>query len=120
VTPGFSRGPRDADVEDVKLPVVAEPFQSDPRFWRSVAASADALIMFVVALPVAWLVGPRIGVYLLLVPVALLVRAGRLGRESARASRSVVGASWRDAERQAVARAFVPVLLRPRHRRNPW
>jgi hypothetical protein len=99
------------------LPVVAEPFQTDPRFWQSVAASADALLLFVVAVPVAVVIGSVWSVIVLVAPVLLLVRAGLLGRASARDSRVVLGEGWRDAERQAVARVFVALLLRPRHRR---
>lgn len=101
---------------------VAEPFASDPLFWRSVAASADAAIALVLAIAAAVLLARTVGGPWQLLPfalaLALLGRAALRGAASTRASRTAFGADgreqWRDAERHAVARAFFPVLRRPR------
>src|SRR5262249_15635928 len=62
-------------------PRVAEPFAADPAFWRSVCASADALLLLVVAIAAAVVlrvVGVPAWVCVLpfAVPAVLLVRAG--------------------------------------------
>lgn len=98
---------------------VAEPFASDPAFWTSMTASVDAFLATVVAAAAA--VALRLsaaGAWILvpfLVAAALIARAGMLNARSSRASRGRFDdpRTWRDAERQAVAAAFVPVL---RHR----
>jgi fatty acid desaturase len=105
---------------------VSEPFASDPRFWRSVAASADAAAALVAATAMAILAALTFGaVWSVLpfpVPLVLLVRAGVTGVASARDSRAVFGPEarhgWRDAERHAVAHVFFPVLLRAFPRRS--
>jgi hypothetical protein len=101
---------------------VAEPFASDPRFWRSVAASADAAAALILAIAAAVLLALTVGgqweVLPFALPLAFLVRATLRGVASARGSREAFGTDgrkqWRDAERRAVAHAFLPVLRRPR------
>ena len=106
---------------------VAEPFRSDPDFWRSVCASADAVVLLAVAVAAAAalrLTGAATG--LVWVPFALpaifLVRAAVTGSRFHRGHvplPAVVATirgdqSWRDAERSAVAAAFRPALVRRR------
>jgi hypothetical protein len=121
---------------------VADPFRRDPAFWRAVFASADALVLIVLAGLASWLVG-RLGgsTVLLVVPFLLplifvgwaLVSSSRSSRASRvwfrrQASLDAVGkaaekaadakedglSTWRDAERQAVASVFVRALFRNR------
>lgn len=107
---------------------VAEPFRSDPQFWRSVCASADAVVLLGIAIAgsallrlagvgagLAWLpfAVPAIFLFLALVsgfrfhrghaPLPALVETVR-GEQS-----------WRDAERTAVAAVFGRALVRSRH-----
>lgn len=92
---------------------VAEPFASDVQFWMSVRASGDALVSLIIATVLTVTLGSAWAAAFV-VPAALLVRAGVTGRASARRSRAMFATrdEWRDAERQAVARAIVPALLR--------
>ena len=107
---------------------VAEPFRSDPDFWRSVCASADALVLLVVALAGAAVLGlVGAGPVLMWLPFALpmtfLVRAAVSGSRFHRAQEPLPQTvdtargeqSWRDAERSAVAAVFGRALLRRRH-----
>lgn len=101
---------------------VAEPFRSNDDFWSSLAASADALVTLAAAVAVGvvlaitgqrwWALAP------FAVPAGLAVRAALVGRASHRQSQGSFGdrREWRDAERHAVATAFVAVLWRPRRR----
>lgn len=100
---------RSADVE--------EPFHSDDRFWRSVAASLLALVTIIAATAVTAFVG-RWGVLVFVVPLALLVMAGRDARASTALSRPTfqTRADWRAAERRAVAAALVRGARRTRRR----
>jgi hypothetical protein len=99
---------------------VAEPFRSDPRFWRSVAASAGAAFALVLAVAVAVPLALTVGGLWCLVPFAVpavfLVRAALTGRASARANRAAFGSKseWREAERQAVVQAFRSAMTRRR------
>jgi hypothetical protein len=68
---------------------VAEPFRSDPQFWRSVCASADAVR------------GYRFHRGHAPLPARVDTVRGEL--------------SWRDAERTAVAAVFVRALMRRRN-----
>jgi hypothetical protein len=106
---------------------VAEPFRSDPEFWRSVCASADAVALLAVA--VAGAVALRLtgaGTVVAWLPFALpaifLVRAAvsrsrfHRGHEPLPAVLDTVQGelSWRDAERSAVAAVFGRALVRSR------
>lgn len=106
---------------------VAEPFRSDPDFWRSVCASADAVVLLAVAVVCAValrLAGARTGLVWLpfALPAIFLVRAAVSGSRFHRSHRPLpdtVGTvqgeqSWRDAERSAVAAAFGRALVRSR------
>ena len=105
---------------------VAEPFRSDPEFWRSVCSSADALLLLGVAAAGFALLG-RAGAGLawlpLVLPVIFLVRAAvssyRFHRGQAplpvRVDTVRGEQSWRDAERTAVAAVFGRALIRRRH-----
>jgi hypothetical protein len=99
--------------------VVDEPFRSDPAFWSGLAASAAALLGVVGAAAAAaalallgqaaWSVAP------FAVPACLVVRAGVLSRTATRHTRPVFPQrqAWREAERRAVATAFIALLRRP-------
>ena len=99
-----------------------EPFRSSTAFSRSVAASADALLLTVLATVVG--VALRLngaGVWTVALPFAGPVVLLGSALLAARAfHRGVVvesdgsGPSWRDQERQAVARVFGPALVRNR------
>lgn len=99
---------------------VAEPFRSDIDFWRSVAASADALLMLAAAAAVgAVLVLTNEAAWVLLpfaFPAGLMVRAGAVARISSRRNRGVFDdrRAWKQAERAAVAVVFFKVLRRRR------
>jgi hypothetical protein len=103
---------------------IPDPFRSDERFWRSVFASADALLSLSVAIVAAAVVALTVGGGWLAVPFALplmfVAIAARAGWGSSRTNRAAVAPdaeySWRDAERHAVARVFRHVLLRNRLR----
>jgi hypothetical protein len=107
---------------------VAEPFRSDPEFWRSVCASADAVMLLGAAVAGAaalLLTGaPAVLVWLpFALPVIFLVRAAVSGSRFHRGHEprpavvdTVQGErSWRDAERIAVAAVFGRALVRSRH-----
>ncbi len=113
-------------------PRVAEPFRSDPEFWRSVCASADAAVLLAVA--VAGAAALRLagaGTVLVWLPFAmpaiLLVRAAVSGSRFHRSHEplptvvdTVQGQqSWRDAERTAVAAVFGRALVRSRRGHQP-
>jgi len=110
---------------------VAEPFRSDPEFWRSLCASADAVALLAVAVACAALLRlTGAGTILVLVPFALpgifLVRAAASSSRFHRRHRPLPALvdtsqgeqSWRDAERTAVAAAFGRSLLRSRRMVN--
>lgn len=98
---------------------VDEPFRGDEQFWRSVAASMDALAALVVAVVVFALVG-GLSVVFFVAPVLLLVVAGVHGRASSAVTRPSYATrdEWRDAERRAVASAMRGALTRRRFRRS--
>lgn len=81
----------------------------------SVRSSGYALLLVVV---VSALVGfvDQVWAAAYVVPVALLARAGVTGWSSSRRNRPLFPnrAAWREAERRAVASAFLPALLRRR------
>ena len=91
---------------------VSEPFRSDRQFWRSLLASVGALVGLVAASIVFSLAG-AVAAAAYVVPVALLATAAMLARSSSAATRPQFSTreQWRDAEREAVARAL---LLRRR------
>jgi hypothetical protein len=97
---------------------VAEPFRSDREFWSSLAASSDAVISLVAAVAVG--VALRLiggGPWALLpfvVPAVFVVRAARASSSRRRREAFADQAAWRDAERAAVAAAFMHVARRPR------
>jgi len=106
---------------------VAEPFRSDADFWRSVCASADAVVLLVVAVfAAAALRFAGAGMVLVWLPFVLpavfLVRAAvssysfHVGHEPLPARVDTVQGeqSWRDAERMAVAAVFGRALVRDR------
>jgi hypothetical protein len=109
---------------------VAEPFRSDPQFWRSVCASADAVVLLGVAVAGSALLGLT-GVGLawlpLVLPVIFLVRAALAGHRFHRGQAPLPARvdtvrgeqSWRDAERMAVAAVFGRALMRRRHPTRP-
>jgi hypothetical protein len=92
-----------------------EPFAGNADFWRSVAASVDALLAVVVTAIVVVLAGP-IGAVVFALPVALLVRAAICGKRSERQTKPTFAdhAAWRRAERDAVASVFPKALIRKR------
>ena len=92
-----------------------EPFAGNADFWRSVAASVDALLTFVVAAVVTVLAGP-LGAVAFAVPLVLLVRAAVTGRRSEGQTRPTFADrnAWRLAERQAVGRVLGKALVRKR------
>ena len=105
---------------------VAEPFRSDPEFWRSVCASADAVVLLGVAVAgsaLLGLAGARLAWLPLVIPVVFLVRAAVSGYRFHRGHAPLPAVvdtvrgelSWRDAERTAVAAVFGRALLRSRH-----
>ena len=87
---------------------VAEPFRSDPDFWSSVSASADALLTMVLAaaaaIALALTVGPIWSPLPFIAPFALLIRAALSGRASARRSRESFAAGGRVAGGRAAGR----------------
>jgi hypothetical protein len=99
---------------------IDEPFRSDGEFWSGLAAITDALVSLAVAAIVAVvLTVAGTGAWALLpfaVPVVLFARAGRIASRSSRRSRAAFDDPkvWRDAERMAVATAFMRVLGRRR------
>ena len=109
---------------------VAEPFRSDPQFWRSVCASADAVVLLglaVAASALLGLAGAGAGAGLawlpLVLPVVFLVQSAvassRFHRGQAPLPARVDTVrgeqSWRDAERIAFAAVFGRALMRRRH-----
>ena len=111
---------------------VAEPFRSDPEFWRSVCASADAVVLLAVAVAGAALLrlaGAPTELVLLpfTLPAIFLVRAAVSGSRFHRGHPPLPALvdtadgeqSWRDAERTAVAAVFGRALLRSRHLVSP-
>jgi hypothetical protein len=109
---------------------VAEPFRSDPEFWRSVCASADALVLLGMAAAGSALLGlTGVGLAWLpfVLPALLLVRAAVTGYRFHRDHAPLPAVvdtvrgelSWRDAERTAVAAVFGRALIRSRHLLSP-
>ena len=92
--------------------MVGQPFATDPWFWVSVRASGYALVLLVGATAITASLGAAWAATFL-APTVLLAVAGVTGRLSSRRSRTAFDdhRQWRDAERQAVAHAFVPALL---------
>ena len=87
---------------------VSEPFRSERRFWRSLSASIAAVVAVVaVSLAVALAGGAAAVAYV--VPVALLAAAAAFARSSSAVTRPQFATreQWRDAEREAVARALL-------------
>ena len=88
-----------ADIQRVNLEAlptwaepVSDPFRRDPAFWRAVFASADALVLIVVAGLASWLVGRLGGSALLsvvpfLLPLLFVGWAVVASSRSSRASR---------------------------------
>lgn len=86
---------------------VSDPFRSDRQFWRSLRASLAAVATLVVASVVFSFAGGASGaVYV--VPLVLLAVAAAQARASSAATRPQFATreQWRDAEREAVARAL--------------
>jgi hypothetical protein len=109
---------------------IAEPFRSDPEFWRSVCASADAFVLLVVAVAgsaLLGLAGVGLAWLLLVLPAIFVVRAAVAGYRfhrghaplPARVDTVQGELSWRDAERRAVAAVFGRSLIRRRHLVSP-
>ncbi len=105
---------------------VAEPFRSDPEFWRSVCASADAVVLLgvaVVASAPLGLAGAALAWLPLVLPAFFLVRAAVSGYRFHRGHAPLPARvdtvrgelSWRDAERTAVAAVFGRALMRRRN-----
>ncbi|HEY4990762.1 MAG TPA: hypothetical protein VII33_01615 [Nakamurella sp.] len=125
--PPADNQPMNLDALPVWAEPVAEPFRRDPAFWRAVYASADALVLVVVAAAASLLLG-RLGLPTLvallpfLLPLALVGWAVKASYRSSRASRVWFRrqaaddglAAWRDSERAAVARVFVRAMFRNR------
>lgn len=106
---------------------VAEPFRSDPQFWRSVCASADAGVLLVVAIAAAVVLRlTGAGTVVVLAPFTLpgvfLVQAAASSSRFHRGHQPLPALvdtaqgerSWRDAERIAVAAVFGRALVRRR------
>jgi hypothetical protein len=106
---------------------VAEPFRTDPDFWRSVCASADAVVLLVLAVAVCVLcrlagLGPVVAWAPFVLPAVYLVRAAVSSSRFHHRHEplpthvdTVRGElSWRDAERMAVAAVFRHALVRGR------
>jgi hypothetical protein len=105
---------------------VAEPFRRDPAFWRAVYASADALVLVLVAGIAALVLGrAELGVAICLLPFAVPLffvgwallsgfRSSRASRVWFRTQGEEDLAAWRDSEREAVARVFLRAVLRNR------
>ena len=109
---------------------VAEPFRSDPDFWRSVCASADAVVLLGVAVAgsaLLGLAGAGLAWLPLVLPAIFLVRAAVTGYRFHRGQAPLPARvdtvrgelSWRDAERTAVAAVFGRALMRGRHLISP-
>ena len=96
---------------------VDEPFRSNQSFWRSLTASLAAVATLLAASLLSALVGGAASVAYV-VPVVLLVVAATLARSSSAVTRPQFATreQWRDAERDAVARAL---LLRRRGDETP-
>lgn len=99
---------------------IAEPFRSDRDFWKSLAASADALVSLAAAAAVAIVLvlsGERAWSFLpFVVPAVLAARAALIAKASSRRSQAAFAdrRAWRDAERTAVASGFFGALRRRR------
>ncbi len=89
-----------------------EPFAGNGEFWRSVAASVDALLALIAATLIVVFAGAW-GALAFAIPIGLLVYAAITGRRSEHETMPQFAdrAAWRLAERQAVGavlgRAFV-------------
>ena len=108
---------------------VVEPFRSDPDFWRSVCASADAVVLLAFAVVATALLrvagGDTAFVWLpFAMPAVFLFRAAvsssrfHRGHEPlpALVDTATGEQSWRDAERPAVAAVFGRAVVRSRRR----
>ncbi|MEP6761362.1 MAG: hypothetical protein ABJA93_08345 [Sporichthyaceae bacterium] len=111
---------------------VAEPFQSDPEFWRSVCASADAFVLLGIAVATSALqrfagAAPGLPWLPFALPAIFLVQAALSGYRFHRCHAPLPALvdtirgelPWRDAERTAVAAAFGRALVRSRHLISP-
>jgi hypothetical protein len=87
---------------------VSEPFRSNRLFWRSLTASLAAVVTLIAASVLSSLLGGAAAVSFA-VPIALLGVAATLARSSSAVTRPTFAsrAEWRDAEREAVARALL-------------
>jgi hypothetical protein len=87
---------------------VSEPFRSNRLFWRSLTASVAAVVTLVAASVLSSVVGGA-AVVSYAVPAALLAVAATLARSSSAVTRPQFATreQWRDAEREAVARALL-------------
>jgi hypothetical protein len=107
---------------------VAEPFRRDPAFWRAVYASADALALVAVAAAGALVLGKigapaAVALVPFVLPLAFVGWAILASTRSSRASKvwfrhqgHTEPDTWRDSEREAVARVFVRAVFRNRLR----
>jgi hypothetical protein len=99
-----------AEEDDVSMSSdrVSEPFRSDRQFWRSLLASLASVVALVAASVAFSLVGGA-AVAAYVVPVVLLALAAALARSSSAVTRPQFASreQWRDAEREAVARALL-------------
>ena len=98
---------------------MGQPFASDRWFWLSVRASGYALVLLAVATALTAFLGAAWAATFV-APALLLALAAVTGRLSSRRSRTAFDDHrlWRDAERQAVAHAFVPALMWRSHGGN--
>jgi hypothetical protein len=92
-----------------------EPFAGNADFWRSVGASVDALVTFVLAAVVTLLAGP-LGAIAFAVPLGLLLWAAVTGRRSEGQTQLTFADrdAWRLAERQAVGSVMFRAFVRKR------
>lgn len=101
---------------------VEEPFRGDPRFWRALGLSVDALLALVLAFVLNAFVG-GLARLAFVAPAALLLASAWVGRSSTGRTRLQFAGprEWRDAERRAVAAALPGAFLRylrPRSRQT--
>jgi hypothetical protein len=126
---GLSRAD-DTEVNLDELPTWAEPvtdpFRGDPAFWRAVYASADALVLIVVAGLVSYVLGRLgAGTVLAMAPFVLpavfvawavssSLRSSRVTQVWFRRLDAEGLATRRDSERRAVASVFLHAVVRNR------
>jgi hypothetical protein len=102
----------EADNQSMSTRAVQEPFAGDPSFWMSVRACGYALVTLLIAVALTAFFG-LMWVATFGLPIGLLVCAALTARASTKRSRAHFADRrvWREAERTAVATAFVPALL---------